>query len=322
MSTRGGSASSRQDAGGGEAHPPVRRRWWRTEQFEGIAFVLPFALVWLVFLVWPVIYGFYISLWEWDPLRGSEFVGFDNYLRLFRTERFWNAFVNTFEFALISIPLIVGLGLLFAVLLDRRDFPGKNLIEAGLFFPYLLNVSIVGLVWLWLMDSDFGIVVAYLQGLGLDVAAPLKDSVWALPVIAIATAWWLSGYRMVIFRAALRDIPDSLLEMAELDGANAWRRFVHIVLPLIKPSILFAVVLTAISGFRVLGQVLIMTAGGPGRASEVLALYLYRLGFHHLDLGLAAAVGVILFLIILVVSLIAFRFLGLESEFERRGGGA
>lgn len=296
-----------------------QRRWWQSEQFEGMLFVLPFAVVWLVFLVWPVIFGFYISLWNWDPLRGSEFVGFENYARLFRTERFWNAFVNTFEFALMSIPLIVGIGLLFAMLLHRRRFPGKDLVEAGLFFPYLLNVSIVSLVWMWLMDSDFGVIVDFLQRIGIDAGGPLKDSFWALPVIAIATAWWLSGYRMVIFRAALKDIPQSLLEMAELDGANAWTRFTRIILPLIKPAILFAVVLTSISGFRVLGQVLIMTQGGPGRSTEVLALYLYRLGFHHLNMGQAAAVGVVLFLIILIVSLISFRFLGFESEFEKRG---
>lgn len=285
----------------------------------GMLYVLPFAAVWLAFLVWPVVYGFYISLWEWDPLRGSEFVGFDNYLYLFGESRFWNAVLNTFEFAIITIPLIVGLGLLFAVLLHGRDFPGKGFVEAGLFLPYLLNVSIISLVWAWLVDPDYGILLSFLGTLGWDAPPFLNDPRWAIPLIAFATAWWLSGYRVVIFRAALQDIPKNILEMAELDGANAWTRFTRIMLPLIKPSILFAVVLTSISGFRVLGQVLIMTEGGPGRASEVLAVYLYRLGFQYLDMGRAAAVGFVLFAIILVVALFAMRFLGLESEFERKG---
>lgn len=300
--------------------PSPVKRLLKSREFVGILYILPFAVVWLAFLVWPVVYGFYISLWRWDPLRGSEFVGFANYLRLFREARFWNSVWNTFEFALISIPLIVGLGLLFAVLLHGRDFPGKNLVEAGLFLPYLLNVSIISLVWAWLVDADYGILIAFLQRIGWDAPAFLNDPFWAIPVIAIATGWWLSGYRVVIFRAALQDIPKNILEMAELDGANAWTRFTRIMLPLIKPSILFAVVLTSISGFRVLGQVLIMTEGGPGRASEVLALYLYRLGFQYLDMGRAAAVGFVLFVLILIVSLIATRFLGLGSEFDRREG--
>lgn len=286
-----------------------------------MAFVLPFALVWVTFLVWPVVYGFYLSLFDWDPLRGSDFVGLDNYRTLFQSDRFWNAFWNTFEFAAITIPLIVGIGLAFAVLLHGRSFRGKNLVEAGLFFPYLLNVSIVSLVWAWLVDSDYGILLAGLNALGWDAPPFLNDAFWAIPLIAVATAWWLAGYRMVIFRAALKDIPPTILEMAAIDGANAWTRFTRIMLPLIKPSILFAVVLTTISSFRVLGQVLIMTEGGPGRASEVLVLYLYRLGFHFFDMGMAAAVGVILFVIMLAVSLVAFRVLGLESE-ASKGVGA
>src|SRR5690625_4169392 len=136
----------------------MRRRGMH-RQVTGILYVLPFALVWLTFLVWPVIYGFYISLWKWDPLRGSEFVGLRNYLNLFSDPRFWNATWNTLEFAAISIPLIVGFGLLFAVILHNSRFRGKAFVEASLFFPYLLNVSIISLIWAWLVDPDYGILL-------------------------------------------------------------------------------------------------------------------------------------------------------------------
>ncbi len=295
----------------------------RRAQLTGILYVLPFALVWLTFLVWPVIYGFYLSLWKWDPLRGSEFVGLGNYLRLFADQRFWNATWNTLEFAAISIPLIVGFGLLFAVILHNTRFRAKAAIEASLFFPYLLNVSIISLIWAWLVDPDYGILLQFLRTIGWQSApAFLNHPLWVIPLIAFATGWWLSGYRMVVFRAALKDIPDSLLESAEIDGANAWTRLWRIVIPLIKPAILFSLVLSALSAFSVLGQVLVMTEGGPGRSSEVLALYLYRLGFHYFRMGEAAAVGFLLFLMMFVVTIVAFRFLGLESEFERRRGGA
>lgn len=277
-------------------------------------------MVWLAFLVWPVIYGFYISLWEWDPLRGSKFVGLGNYLRLFNDDRFWNAFWNTLEFAAISIPLIVGFGLLFAALLHGTEFRGKNIVEASLFFPYLLNVSIISLIWAWLVDPDYGLLLNFFNRLGWNAPPFLNNPLWVIPFIGVATGWWLSGYRTVVFRAALQDVPRSVIESAEIDGANAWTRFTRILLPLIKPAILFTVVLSSLSAFSVLGQVLVMTEGGPGRASEVLALYLYRLGFHYFRMGEAAAVGFLLFLLMLIVAVAAFRLLGLESEFERKRG--
>ncbi|GAB4569328.1 MAG: sugar ABC transporter permease [Anaerolineae bacterium] len=293
--------------------------WWRkvrrSREVEGILFILPYGLVWLVFLVLPVLYGFYISLFRWQPLLGSTFLGLKNYLDLARDPRFWNAFRNTGWFALITIPLILGIGLFFALLLRALGrWRGNGLVESSFFYPYLLNVSIVSIVWKWLLDPDFGLVLAYLRSLGLNPPTFLNHPLWAIPAIAFATGWWLAGYRMVIFRAAIEDIPPEIFEMAEIDGVGTWSRLWRITLPLLKPALLFSLVLTAISGFSVLGQVLMMTAGGPGRASEVMALYLYRLGWEAMDMGKAAAIGFVLFLVILAFTLVGFRFLGFESE--------
>lgn len=287
----------------------------RSKEFEGVLFILPYMIIWGIFLAWPVVYGFYISLFNWQPLIGSKFIGLKNYLDLFHDSRFWNAFINTVEFAAITIPLILGLGLVFALVLRVVEGKrGSGFIEAALFFPYLLNVSIISIIWKWLLDPDFGIVLYYLKFLGIDPPNFLNHSFWAIPAIAFATAWWLAGYRMVIFKAGMEDIPAQLYEMAEIDGANPFIRFFRITLPLLKPAILFSLVLTAISAFRVLGQVMMMTAGGPGRSSEVLALYLYRAGWQYMQMGKAAAIGFILFLVILIFTLLGFRFLGFESE--------
>jgi len=283
-------------------------------QIGGLLFILPYAFLWGFFLIWPLAYGFFISLHKWDPLRGSKFIGLANYVKLFRSPIFWNAFFNTFEFAGIAVPLIIILGLVFALLMQRMSIRGGRFIEASLFFPYLLTVSIVSLVWKWLFDPDVGLVLYYSSRLGLHLPTFLADKFWALPAIAFATAWWLVGYRMVIFKAAMGDIPPELYESAELDGAGGYQKFRHITLPLLRPAILFALILTTISGFRVFGQVIMMTAGGPGRSSEVLALYLFRRGFDYLQMGLAAAVGFILFVIILIITVISFRFLGFESR--------
>ncbi len=299
--------------------PKPISRLLRNRHLEGVLFVLPYAAIWALFLLWPVIYGFYISLFKWQPLLGSEFIGLRNYANLLQDARFWNALKNTFWFAALAMPLIIGIGLLFALFIwgsGRR--PGGGFIEASFFWPYLLNVSIVSIIWKWLFDPDFGLILAYLRGLGLDPPVFLNDPLWVVPAIAFATGWWLAGYRMVVFRAAMEDIPDTVFELAELDGANPVVRLFRILIPLLKPAILFSLVLTAISSFRVLGQVLMMTDGGPGRASEVLALYLYRAGWQYLEMGRAAALGFVLFLIILVVTLVGFWAIGFESELGGR----
>ncbi len=299
--------------------PHAISRLLYSRQVEGVLFVLPYAAIWALFLLWPVIYGFYISLFRWQPLLGSEFIGLRNYANLLQDARFWNALKNTFWFAALAMPLIIGIGLLFALFIwgsGRRR--GGGFIEASFFWPYLLNVSIVSIIWKWLLDPDFGLILAYLRGIGLDPPVFLNDPLWVVPAIAFATGWWLAGYRMVVFRAAMEDIPDTVFELAELDGANPVVRLFRILIPLLKPAILFSLVLTAISSFRVLGQVLMMTDGGPGRASEVLALYLYRAGWQYLEMGRAAALGFVLFLIILVVTLVGFWAIGFESELGGR----
>ncbi len=281
-------------------------------------YVLPFVSLWAVFLAWPVGYGIYISLFDWNPMRGSKFVGLANYITLFHEPRFWNAFGNTFKFAAMTIPLIIGFGFLFALMMwgwgkSRR---GTTAVQGILFFPYLLTVSIVAIVWKWLLDRDFGLLQHTLSSVVPSAPVFLTSTTWALPAIAFTTAWWLAGYRMVVLQAGLEEIPQDLFEAAAIDGAKPRHQFLHIILPLIKPSLLFALVLTIISAFRTFGQVLLMTDGGPGRSTEVLALYLYRVGFDYFQVGKAAAAGVILLLMILLLTLIGVKFLGLKSELQ------
>jgi ABC-type sugar transport system permease subunit len=289
---------------------------YRHRGIEGLIYVLPFAALWGIFLAWPVGYGIYLSLFEWSPMKGSRFVGFHNYIALFRDARFLNALANTFEFAAMAVPLILGLGLVFALMLWSwgRTRRGVGFIQAVLFFPYLLTVSTVAITWKWMFDPDFGLVTHMFKA--LKVAAPvfLTEPAWALPAIAFATAWWLAGYRMVVFQAGLGEIPQELFEVASIDGAGFHQQLLRIILPLLKPSLLFSLVLTLISAFRTFGQVLMMTEGGPGRSTEVLALYLYRTAFEYFDIGKAAASGVVMLVLMLILTLIGVKVLGLRSE--------
>jgi len=244
----------------------------------------------------------------------SPFVGFDNYIRLFQNDRFWNALENTVVYALWAIPLTLVLGLAFALLLKNARIWGLSAVEGALFFPYLLNVAVVGILWTFLLDPSVGIVPYYLKVIGITPPTFLNSPTFVLPTIAFVSAWWLCGYRMVVFRAALNAIPSELYESSELDGAGRVQQFFMITLPLIKPSLLFATIVTLVAGLCMLAQVIIMTDGGPGTASEVLALFMYRTAFESFDFGSAAAVGFILFAIVLVVSLGLVKLLGLESE--------
>jgi ABC-type sugar transport system permease subunit len=185
-----------------------------------------------------------------------------------------------------------------------------------LFFPYLLTVSIISLTWLWLLDKDYGFIQQGFRVLGFVLPNFLNEPKMVLPVLAFVTGWWLAGYRMIVFQAGIEDIPSELFEVAQIDGARAWMKFRHIILPLLKPTILYTLILTIISGFRTFGQVLVMTEGGPGRSSEVLALYLYWVGFDYFKPGKAAASGVILLLLIMVMTILAIRRIGLKSELQ------
>lgn len=279
-------------------------------------YVLPYALCWALFVAYPVGYGFYLSLYKWDPLGGSRFVGFGNYQRLLHDPRFLNAILVTFKFVLITVPLVVMLGLLMALALWRLRKHNKRIAaicQALWFVPYVLSVSVVAIVWRWLLDPNVGLVQYYLRKIGLPVL--LADLGWALPTIAMVTVWWISGYRMVIFQAALEDIPDEVIEASVIDGANSFQQIFKIILPLLKPAMTFAVVFTVIMAFQMFGQVLLMTEGGPGRSTEVLALYVYRVAFDYLDMGRAAAAGVILAVLILTVAAVILRK-GLRSSLQ------
>ncbi|MBO0904232.1 carbohydrate ABC transporter permease [Jiella sonneratiae] len=279
-----------------------------------LLFLLPYLVLWGIFAFVPIVYGFFISLHKWNPIGTSKFIGFQNYGDLFRNPRFVGALWNTLIYAAWAIPLILLVGLVFALLLRRGQLPGGAAVEAALFFPYLLNVSVVGILWRFLLDPDVGIVPYYLRVVGVDPPNFLNSPMIVLPTIAVVSAWWLAGYRMIVFRAGLNAIPDDLYEAASLDGAGSVRQFFFITLPLMRPSILFAAILTLVAGMCMLGQVLVMTNGGPGTASEVMALFMYRTAFESFNFGQAAAVGFILFVIVFGVSLVLFRVLGLRSE--------
>lgn len=220
--------------------------------------------------------------------------------------QFWLSFGNTVLFVLLSTPLIVGAGLLLALALNRK---GRliGLLRTLFFAPYVLSVSVLTLIWAFLLNPQLGLIGELFKFLGLDPVSWLTSPTWAMPAIVITTLWWTVGFNVVLFLAGLQDIDASLYEAAQLDGASAVQRFRHITLPGLERTSLLVVVLQIIASFQIFGQVFIMTRGGPGGATRVSVQHIYESGFRDLELGYASAMSVFLFVVMVAFSALQFR---------------
>lgn len=220
--------------------------------------------------------------------------------------QFWLAFGNTVLFVLLSTPLIVGVGLLLALALNRK---GRmiGLLRTLFFAPYVLSVSVLTLIWAFLLNPQLGLVGELFTSLGLEPISWLTSPTWAMPAIVVTTLWWTVGFNVVLFLAGLQDIDASLYEAAELDGAGALQRFRHITIPGLERTTLLVVVLQIIASFQIFGQVFIMTRGGPGGATRVSVQHIYESGFRDLELGYASAMSVFLFVVMVAFSALQFR---------------
>ena len=282
-------------------------------------FLLPHLAFFVVFAGFPFFLGLVISLFEYDFLRpeATRFVGIQNYANLFTSTSvefpvFWNALGNTFEFVVISVPLLVLIPLGLALLLNI-NLAGKNVYRAIYFAPWVLSSAVVGLLGFWIFQSQGGLLNYYLKDLGMFTPRWLSSMPWAWYAILIVTVWWTSGFNMIIILAALQNIPASLYESASIDGANGWQRLVHITLPLLRPVLVFIVIITIIASFNLFAQLLFMTnGGGPaqsggGGATEPIMIRIYNESFVRNRMGSGAAMSFVVAGIMMVVSYFNFR---------------
>ena len=276
-------AASRMPAGVGGSH-------WA----HGL-FVLPFVAVYLGLLVLPLMQGAWLSLHEVDALSGERsFVGLQNYLALFEDAIFRGAVANTFYFVLMTTPAFVAIGLALALALNRPGRTGAAL-RAIFFGASVLSVTIVTLVWRLVFMTDRGLLANLMRGLGLDPVNPLVDQALALPAIALVTVWWIIGLPMMLFLAALQQVPQEVYEAAALDNASRWRSFTAITLPAVRRTLALVAVIEVILQFQLFGQAQLMTLGGPNNASRPLVIFIYEAGFQQWAVGYAAAAAQVLF---------------------------
>ncbi|MFC9465557.1 carbohydrate ABC transporter permease [Streptomyces coelicoflavus] len=291
------------DTGGHEA----RRRQRRREAVTGILFVLPTLVIFGVFKFLPILGAGAMSLTRYRLNGDITFLGTDNYARLFDDPHFWQSLTATGAYVVLFVPLIIVVSLAGAVLLNKLvRFSGT--FRAVLFVPYLSSFVMAGIVWSWIFDID-GPLNAALDGVGLGPVPFLSGDQWlVLGCLALVAVWKGFGYSMLVFLAGLKAQPAEVHEAARIDGASNWQAFRHVTLPLLRPVLFFVLVIETIVGFQVFDTIYVMTGGGPNRASYSLIYFLYDQGFKFLDFGYAAAVGMVLFAIVFILSLIQRRF--------------
>ena len=270
-----------------------------------LLFISPQLLGLLVFSLGPLLFAFYISLTSWDGFGNRTFIGVGNFIEQIQDSEFQIALTNTIWYTLIAVPGGIILSLLVALGLNR--VAGKTFYRLFYFMPVVTSSVAVSVIWLYLLNGDFGILNNYLRQWGLNPPNWLVDDRFVIPAIALVGIWWGLGFNMVIFLAGLQNVPQSFIEAAQIDGANKWQTFWHVILPILSPTTFFVLILSIISSFQVFDQAYIMTGGGPGRASYTMVLHVYQTAFVDFTFGKSSAAAVILFAIILLLTVIQFQ---------------
>lgn len=294
-----------------------RRRW----SWAPYLFILPHLLFFTAFLAYPFFYGIYISLFNFDFLRPEyrPFVGLENYANLLVNRNsiqftdFWRSLGNTGVFLLYSVPPLVILALLLAVLLNGK-YPGRNLFRGLFFAPYALSVTVAAVLWRWLFEQG-GLIDTWMINLGLSSVSWLGSQPWAWLAITICTIWWTIGFSTVIFLAALQDISESLYEAAAIDGANAVQQFFSITIPLLRPVLIFVLTITVLASANLFGQSHIMTgAQSTVIGTESIIQRIYSEGILQNRMGSAAAMSILVAAMLLIITTINFRIFGSTEQ--------
>jgi multiple sugar transport system permease protein len=264
--------------------------------------LLPSLIGMGLFYILPVISSFVLSFSKWDLLTPIQWIGFGNFIRALGDPAVQQALRNTLTFILGYLPSVVAIGLGIALLVNRK-LKGRTIFRAIYFVPVVTSWVAVSLVWKWLLNPQYGLVNWLLSLVGIQGPGWLFDPNWAMPGVIMATVWKDIGFVAVIYLAGLQEIPENLMEAADIDGANAWQRFWSITWPLLAPTTFFVTTISLISSFQVFDQVYIMTNGGPVGATTTMVQLIYKNAFGYGQMGYASAISWVLFALIFIVTI-------------------
>jgi multiple sugar transport system permease protein len=289
-------------------------RWWNEEaRFAWLA-ILPALLFFAVFVGFPVGYSFWLSFHEWNMMAATPtWIGLENYAALASDRDFLRSLIQTALFTVGITACILVLSLGMALLLDEK-LRWIRLYRTIFYLPAVTSLVAIGIVWVWMFDPQFGLINQALRGVGVEGPLWLADTRLALVSLVITAAWRNVGYFATVFLAGLQGIDAMYYEAARIDGAGRWASFRYVTLPLLKPTIVFVVVLSVILSFQVFALVYVMTSGGPAGSTSVLVFYLYQQAFTYFRMGYASAIGFVLFAIIFVLTVLQFKAFGKTVE--------
>lgn len=268
--------------------------------------IAPNLLIFMIFIAIPAVYGFVYSLTDWGGYGELNFVNLQNYTELFGDRRFWISIRQTVIYTLCSLPLIVGVPLLLAVLLVS-EIHGKSFFRAVFYWPSMISYIVVGLLFQFVFGESTGVVNYLLKLVGMESVSWFTKSGTAMAVVIAASVWSRSGFYMVTFISGLQSIDDTYYEAAMVDGAGKWRMFRSITVPLLKPTLFLVMILGFIDLFKQYGLVVTMTNGGPAGATKFAVQYIYEEAFQKFRLGYASALSMVLLVILAVITALQFK---------------
>jgi len=274
-----------------------------------LVFLAPWIISFLVFSVYPLAFSLFLSFTRYNPLRAAAptFIGIQNYLRTFADPAFWRALWNTTFFALGTIPITTTIAVILAVFLNEK-LKLRTFFRASYFAPVVTSIIVIATIFVYIF-LPFGPLNSLLRLIGIEGRNWLMDPRFALPAIMVMSIWASFGYYTILMLAGLQNIPDELYEVADIDGAPAIIKFFKITLPLLRPMLIFSLVINTIRSFQIFAEIFVMTQGGPIGTTTTIVFYLYRMGFMRFRMGRASAVAYILFAVILIFSFAQMKLL-------------
>lgn len=280
----------------------------------GYFFIAPSMIIFTLFVFIPLLASFAFSLMKTNLMfRNISFLGLDNYITLFTDSRCWNALVNTVYYTICVVPIQVILALLVAVALKNQT-RFNNFLKSVYFIPAICSMTVISIVWSFLLNKDISIIGYYLSQIGIKMPDLLNNPKLAMPTVIAVGVWKNLGFNMVILIAGLQGISDTYYEAADIDGASALIKLTHITIPMLMPTLTFVTVNSVISSFQIFDQVYVMTQGGPLFKTETVVQYIYHNAINRSDVGYASAIAVIMLVITLSVSLLLFKYMKQDED--------
>lgn len=290
----------------------------RQETIAGYVFLLPNLIGFVVFLLFPILFAFYIMLTDWSLAAEPQFVGLENFETMVNDRLFWNSLKNSFYYTFVAVPTGIFIAFWLALALNRK-MRGIIFFRTIYFLPQITLTVAAATVWRWIYQPEIGLINYLLGLIGIDGPNWIHNTGWAMPSVIIMSNWQGIGFAMLILLAGLQGIPEEYYEAAAIDGASSWQRMRFVTLPMLSPAIFFVVVTSLIGAFQSFDQFFILTQGGPAHATTPLTLYIFNNAFAFFKMGYGAALAAVLFVIILIITLIQWQLaqrwvIGFEDE--------